>query len=85
MEKYVGYMFERDIDFGNLSESASVYRTLDELKASPRYVNHSGIVEVEIKLLRVVQHEIPPFAERTDESRRYLDEFEEYLKKLSIP
>ena len=52
---HVGYMCKADFDFELDNGNAPVYTTLDGLRAARKCVDECGIVEVEVKLVRVVQ------------------------------
>jgi hypothetical protein len=55
MSSHIGYMCKADFEFELDNGNASVYTTLDDLRKARRCVDECGIVEVEVKLVCVVQ------------------------------
>ncbi len=55
ISSHIGYMCKADFDEELTNAETYIYPSLDELKAKRACVAECGIVEVEVKLLRVVQ------------------------------
>lgn len=55
MSNHIGYMCKTDFDHELPNVETYVYPSVDELMAKRQCVAECGIVEVEVKLLRIVQ------------------------------